>query len=123
MKEAEVVAKARDIVNNYDELINKLKILKEKIRESPDLFKELSLYLTKIYNITKSLLKICNSTTEYSEDYRKYLEAYCEYIVLISIPYVIDLLKNMRDNSSNDIKNNIEEFVIIFTELIKKASN
>lgn len=114
-----LVAKARDLVNEYDELINKMKIYKEKIRESPNLFTDLSSVLTSIYSKTRGIIDICSSVEQSSSsEYIRYLRIYCEYLVLISIPYVLELLNIMKNYGDENLRNSIEKFIKKFNELI-----
>lgn len=114
-----VVARARDLINEYDELITRMKIFKEKIRESPDLFTELSSILFNIYNKTRDLMEVCNSVDlDLGEEYSRYLKTYCEYLVLISIPYVLEILNNMKNYASDKLRNSIDKYVKLFNGLI-----
>jgi len=118
-KDPYIVAKIRDLVDKYDELINKMKILKEKIRESPEIFDELSSILLKIHRETQRIVNICrDKNTELDEEYLIFLQTYCDYLVLISIPYVIELLNNMKNNVKESNDRDIEKMIRLFNELI-----
>lgn len=91
----------RDLVNIYEELIDKLKYVKNAARSDPEKINRIVLEVKKVVDKTTSILNEYNDVVSINIDdidnnTQQYLRTYYNYLKLVSIPYARDLLKEIK---------------------------
>ncbi len=117
---ASMVSIARDLVDEYDSLITKIKYVKENISRDVDKVGYVLRDLENIYRKTRDFIEKYNNIVLGEDIYSKYLVTYKNYLLLISIPYVTDLLYEVREGleKNNDkYVNEINQFIKYFNSL------
>jgi len=98
----DIVSNLRDLVDEYTRIIN---IVKLYIYQASSSDSEIDVLINRLSNIveyTRNVFTLFKRNVNALEDrYRVYAETYYEYISLISIPYLIDLLGKLREHISS----------------------
>ncbi len=116
----------RDLVNDYEALIDRLKLAKGKATSGDTaLLKSIMPYLNKLAVKTEKVFQEYNTYKNMNKNELaiKYLITYYSYLQLVSIPYTIDILNDIKEILA---KNNNEELVIeidILMDKYKKLAN
>jgi len=114
--QVEVLNKLREIVDEYEELITRIKYYKQLIRAEPESLSDLLSSIEAIYNRTVDLFEEYNGIKIDNDEMHRYIRAYLAYLKLISIPYTAELL--------SDIKNLIErQFSDRFSKEVGKIAD
>lgn len=116
--EASMVAYARDLVSSYDALITRMKYIKEIVKRDPDRLELIMPSLRKLCGDTLSFLsKYSSLIIDEKSSYARFLKTYHDYLVMISVPYALDLLIEIRDKVSGTSSRYVEELDRIINEL------
>ncbi|GEM_PF-1472542 len=117
----DIVARARDLVDAYEELITRVKILRIEVIEQPEKIDSFLPRLEKIIKETAEFLETY-SGIEYdmNDYYGKYLKTYYNYLLMVSIPYLIDLLNEVRANIDQSKKHLVEENIAKLSSFTRK---
>ena len=109
----DIVAQARDLVEAYEEIITRAKILRIEVLNNPGKLDAFIPLLKDIVDKTNGFLK-AYSSIEYDENdyYGKYLKTYYNYLIMISIPYLKDLLNEIRARVDDSRKHVLEESLL-----------
>jgi len=112
------MTRARDLVDMYEELITRVKLLRVKSREEPEVIDKIVPRLEKAYSETMDFLnKYSEVEVDPSDRYGKYLKTYHDYLLLISIPYLLDLLIEINDNLDN-VHEGLDKVIKLFKDLL-----
>ncbi|ABN70227.1 hypothetical protein Smar_1132 [Staphylothermus marinus F1] len=113
----------RDLVNKYEELIDKLKYVKNASNSDPEKVDRIIPEIKGIIEKTTILLSqhedIMTINSDVDENTQQYLKTYYNYLKLVSIPYTYDLLNELKQAL---IKNNYFKKAIKLDTLIKTMS-
>ncbi|OYT37194.1 MAG: hypothetical protein B6U89_07735 [Desulfurococcales archaeon ex4484_58] len=120
-----ILSNIRDLVDEYEKLITRLKYIKESSRIDPDKVDTLIPRLNRIYNKTvNNLREFKNTDLNINNDYIKYLKTYYNYLIMISIPYTIDLLEEIYKILANSSSfNNRSKDIIMYIEKFRGIIN
>ncbi|MCD6196190.1 MAG: hypothetical protein J7J82_05345 [Staphylothermus sp.] len=90
----EYLANLRDLINEYEELIEFLKTTKNLVSKDETTLFNMFKRIEKIKNKTKTLMNVYKNTKLENIDANtlKYIKTYNLYLEMVSIPYIIDLL-------------------------------
>jgi len=88
------LANLRDLINEYEELIEFLKTTKNLVSKDETTLFNMFKRIEKIKNKTKTLMNVYKNTKLENIDANtlKYIKTYNLYLEMVSIPYIIDLL-------------------------------
>ncbi len=127
----EYLANLRDLVNEYEELIEFLKTTKNLISKDDTTLFNMFKRIEKIKNKTKTLISIYKNTNLENIDANtwKYIKTYNLYLEMVSIPYIIDLLtdalnilqKRGKGHAVEIISKTINEFKELKTNMINTS--
>lgn len=113
----------RDLINKYEELIDKLKYVKNASNSDPEKVDRIIPEIKGIIEKTTILLSkhedIMTINSDVDENTQQYLKTYYNYLKLVSIPYTYDLLNELKQAL---IKNNYFKKAIKLDTLIKTMS-
>lgn len=93
------LSRMRDLVNDYETLIERLKLVKGKaVSGDTALLKSMITCLNKLIARTEKILQEYDTYRNMEENglAAKYLATYYSYLQLVSIPYTIDILSDIR---------------------------
>lgn len=114
------LSRMRDLVNEYEALIDRLKLAKGKATSGDTaLLKSIIPYLDKLAIKTEKIFQEYDTYKNMKENglATKYLITYYSYLQLVSIPYTIDILNDIEKILA---KNNSKELVMEIDALIGK---
>jgi hypothetical protein len=108
----DIVSRARDLVDSYENILTQVKILRVQVIDSPEKYDVFGKELDNIIRETREFLQLYSSI-EYDQNdyYGRYLRTYYNYLVLISIPYLIDLLKELRNNIDHSRRKYVDKHI------------
>jgi len=114
----EYLSNLRDLVNEYEEVIDFLKTTKNLVSKDQTTISNMFKRLEDIKNKTRKLIEIYKNTNLENVDTNtlKYIKTYNLYLEMVSIPYIIDLLTDVQ----NIVQRKGDEHIV---EIINKTIN
>ncbi len=127
----EYLANLRDLINEYEEVIELLKTTKNLVSKDETTLFNMFKRIEKIKNKTKTLMNMYRNTNLENIDANtlKYIKTYNLYLEMVSIPYIIDLLtdalnilqKRGNEHAVEIISKTINEFKELKTSIINTS--
>ncbi len=92
------ISRLRDLVNQYESLIDELKYYKNLAGREPERIDSIREHIESAVSNTVNILENYNSVKDLNIDdtSKKYLSTYYNYLLLVSIPYTLDLLNDIK---------------------------
>jgi hypothetical protein len=92
------ISKLRDLVNQYESLIDELKYYKNLAGKEPERIDSIREHIESAVTNTMNILENYDSVKDLNVDdtSKKYLSTYYNYLLLVSIPYTLDLLNDIK---------------------------
>jgi len=128
----EYLANLRDLINEYEEVIEFLKTTKNLVSKDETTLFNMFKRIEKIKNKTKTLINTYKNTNLENIDANtlKYIKTYNLYLEMVSIPYIIDLLtdalnilqKRGNEHAVEIISKTINEFKELKTSIINTST-
>ncbi len=128
----EYLANLRDLINEYEEVIEILKTTKNLVSKDETTLFNMFKRIEKIKNKTKTLINTYKITNLENIDANtlKYIKTYNLYLEMVSIPYIIDLLtdalnilqKRGNEHAVEIISKTINEFKELKTSIINTST-
>ncbi len=128
----EYLANLRDLINEYEEVIEFLKTTKNLVSKDETTLFNMFERIEKIKNKTKTLINTYKNTNLENIDANtlKYIKTYNLYLEMVSIPYIIDLLtdalnilqKRGNEHAVEIISKTINEFKELKTSIINTST-
>jgi len=108
----DIVSNLRELVDEYARIINIVKLYIYQVSSSDSEIDALMDRISNTVKYTRNAFTLFKQNINTLEDqYRVYAETYYEYISLISIPYLIDLLGKLRGHLSSSRIEKIDSIV------------
>jgi hypothetical protein len=115
------ISKLRDLVNQYESLIDELKYYKNLAGKEPERIDSIREHIESAVSNTINILENYDSVKNLDVDdtSRKYLSTYYNYLLLVSIPYTLDLLNDIKKEL---VKRRIFEKALVIDHYISLLS-
>lgn len=117
----EIVARARDLVDVYEDLISRAKILHIDVNSQSSTLHSFISRLERVVKETSDFLEDLKNM-EYNVDkyYGKYLRTYYNYLIMISIPYLLELLNEIKNSADQSIRQVLDKIIEELNSFTKK---
>jgi len=114
---------SRDLVDSYEEVISRVKLLKLEVVLEPSRVNTIIPTLKNLLEKTSVFLEKYSKASFHGEDYyAKYLRVYYNYLLLVSIPYLRDLLDEMARKLSRE-RHFLDEILSGFNSILEKYTS
>jgi len=121
----DMVIEVRDLVDLYEDAITRIKLAKLDVRMNLDKLNELLPLLESAINRTSKFFeKYVKLSYDESSYYGRYLKVYCNYLLLVSMPYLRDLLNEIINTLSDESnKHMLQELSAHLSRLLDMYGN
>jgi len=119
----DLMLESRDLVDSYEEVISRVKLLKLEVVLEPSRVNTIISELKKLLEKTSVFLEKYSKASFHEEDYYvKYLRVYHDYLLLVSVPYLRDLLDDVARKLGQE-RYLLDEILSGLNSIIEKYSS